>query len=565
MEEFQILEKLLPSMAEVMNAVPGEEFRMKDSETLLILQRRLEECDLKQALLGFNEIFAETGGCTVEGISRATLSYIRVRILTENKKKNLTPALCRELQKEYQDQMTKVGNIIRLSVMNAMAADEFQKEQINLTLEKNKAFRDALRMAETALENKMKRLPPEEEEVKDAGISRENVKEDARPDHPEAEHELKEKAKKERKSPFQAFARKVSAPGERKKLEEELKEAEKEESTTRCREIPYYEKKLLYTEVIGCKDIPSYSLLKKKNNVYFGHTENIKPSFYDNEDQSLVELTEATEEFILFMSRDMLKGREKLPVFSEKERDGLKMYFDFVSGCFRKNIGVTLSVQEYLNFKSYYNRLVLNMLEQKKRDKAAYYRALELADSYLFYMDVYGISGSDDRESLAENIMKRDIELLTAGIDKITELHMVDPDAKKSLHRLRSEICSFGEPEVPVPGQEEKEPSKSAVLEYVKEVQERREQPFHEACGMQPQKSGIGKAVQGQSHDAREAQIVVQILDREHEVVDEALYAGSNMEQALYDYETRPGFMKRIGFRNNGQDVFFKEDKEAKE
>ena len=80
-----------------------------------------------------------------------------------------------------------------------------------------------------------------------------------------------------------------------------------------------------------------------------------------------MELTEATEEFILFMSRDMLKGREKLPVFSEKERDGLKMYFDFVSGCFRKNIGVTLSVQEYLNFKSYYNRLVLNMLEQKKR------------------------------------------------------------------------------------------------------------------------------------------------------------------------------------------------------
>ena len=66
MEEFQILEKLLLSMAEVMNAVPGEEFRMKDSETLLILQRRLEECDLKQALLGFNEIFAETGGCTVE-------------------------------------------------------------------------------------------------------------------------------------------------------------------------------------------------------------------------------------------------------------------------------------------------------------------------------------------------------------------------------------------------------------------------------------------------------------------------------------------------------------------
>ena len=42
MDEIQLIEKLLPQMAEVMNILPGEEFRMKDSDTLLILQSSME-------------------------------------------------------------------------------------------------------------------------------------------------------------------------------------------------------------------------------------------------------------------------------------------------------------------------------------------------------------------------------------------------------------------------------------------------------------------------------------------------------------------------------------------
>lgn len=57
-------------------------------------------------------------------------------------------------------------------------------------------------------------------------------------------------------------------------------------------------------------------------------------------------------------------------------------------------------------------------------------------------------------------------------------------------------------------------------------------------------------------------QIVIQILNKDMEVVDEALYAGSNISQALYDYQSKVGYVKRLGFRNNGQDIFCKEEKE---
>ena len=38
------------------------------------------------------------------------------------------------------------------------------------------------------------------------------------------------------------------------------------------------------------------------------------------------------------------------------------MYFNFVSKCFEKHIGNTLTVSEYLAFKRYYNRLVREVM-----------------------------------------------------------------------------------------------------------------------------------------------------------------------------------------------------------
>ena len=33
-------------------------------------------------------------------------------------------------------------------------------------------------------------------------------------------------------------------------------------------------------------------------------------------------------------------------------------------------------------------------------------------------------------------------------------------------------------------------------------------------------------------------------------------------ERMIYDYQSKNGFIKRLGFRNNGQDIFCKEEKE---
>ena len=43
MEEKKIIKEMLPDLGQIINAVPGEAFASKDAETLLIMQRRLEE------------------------------------------------------------------------------------------------------------------------------------------------------------------------------------------------------------------------------------------------------------------------------------------------------------------------------------------------------------------------------------------------------------------------------------------------------------------------------------------------------------------------------------------
>ena len=55
-------------------------------------------------------------------------------------------------------------------------------------------------------------------------------------------------------------------------------------------------------------------------------------------------------------------------------------------------------------------------------------------------------------------------------------------------------------------------------------------------------------------------QLVIQLLDDKREVVDEALYASENIRQALFDFERKDACIKRLGFRNNGVDVFYKEE-----
>ena len=45
-DEIEIIKKQLPDMAGILNAIPGERFEIKGAQTLLIVQRRMEDTEL---------------------------------------------------------------------------------------------------------------------------------------------------------------------------------------------------------------------------------------------------------------------------------------------------------------------------------------------------------------------------------------------------------------------------------------------------------------------------------------------------------------------------------------
>lgn len=527
--EYKVFETILSEMAEIMNVIPGEAYRIKDEETLLILQRRMEECSLKEELASFNEVFALKNGCTIPKLCQFAVSFIKIKILVEAEQTDYTPGLYRDLIKEFHAQSTKVNNIIHLSEVNAVAADEYQKEKIDLVMEKNKAFLEAFGIETAAIEKKIERLPAEEEksgEQKDVRIRKSSKK------------SVKPPAEKPHGVPVVSEIRKhIGKAREKKAVDEKLKEVEKTSAQTRCKEIPYYEQSLVYTEHFICRDIPAYSILKRKNNVYFGLTKNVGKTSYDNKDQTLVELTEATDEFLQFMEVNLLSGEYRLSAFSQKEKDGLTMYFNFMSECFKKHIGKALTIQEYIAFKRYYNRLILKMFELEKEEKEDYYRALMLADIYMSYMEGYDLACADDEETIIRNIVKEKSGAYIDDLDLIIHNHIVDEDARADLEDVIGRMKDFHK------GEEKQEP---ALLQTP--YTQIKQMPKIPVLPMEADKRGM--------------QIVIQILNQEHEIVDEAVYAGNNIAQALFDYQNRRGCSRRLCIRTDGRDVLYQEEKE---
>jgi len=532
-DELEIIKKSLPQMAGIMNVIPGEAFFIKEADTLLVLQRRMPKSDLQENLEKYNEAFSKKDGLTIPDLKDTAVSFIKIKVLLDVGETDFSPYSTRNLIKEFKAQKTKISNIIRLSEMNVVAAEEYAKERIELTLEKNRAFLDAFDTEIVRIEKKLERMPiPNEDEATEDN----------------AEEIVAKPAV--RRNPAVGVLNRIEdailSVKDRRDTIEALKDAEKQDALTRCKEIPFYDRSLPFTDVITCKDIPAYSILKRKNNVYFGLTKNIKKTGYDNSDQSLLELTEATDEFLQFMSVDLLSGEYTLTPFSKQEKQGLVMYFDFLSGCFKKNIGITLTVQEYLEFKKYYNRLVKKMLELEAEGKGEYYKALILADSYFSYMEAYDLICNDDKKTVIANIIAEDNETYVEDLNLIIGNHIVDDEAKADLIELKQKILEFYKKELPVEKKEQVASKPDVTTLPIMNF------------GMYPQMGMpmIPMVNQGMM------QIVIQILNEDREIVDEALYAGQNMKQAFLDYQHRDGYIKRIGFRNNGQDVFCMENTE---
>lgn len=506
-DEIEIIKKQLPEMAGILNAVPGERFELKCSQTLLIVQRRMEESELQRQLSIYTTLFSKEDVPMSTELSNAAVAFVKIKTLCEAGRNDFDAVSTRELIKEFNAQKTKVLNIIHLTKVNALTAEDYQKEVIRKTLDKSemylRAFEEEVRRAEKRIEKEPESLikPKEEEKV--------STEEEVKPLKPKKHY-------------ISDFVDKVSDFFEKrrnKKAERSfLKEEEAKQADSKCEEIPYYDAALKYTESHVCKDIPEFSVFLRKGNVYFGLTKNAIAGVYDNRDQSLLELMNVSKDFIQFLTTNLLSGEYVLEEFSDAEKKAMRLYFNYICICFEKHIGKSLSIQEYLHFKDYYNRLVLAMFDLEEKKRSDYYRALALADSYIGYMLSYDLTVSDEKEDIIRNIIAAKSLNYVGDIELILEIHVVSEEAKEKLLELSEGIRYFN-------GKEEE------VVD--------------------------SEGFDDDPEDFMGAKIVVEVLDEAGRVSDEALFSSENVNIAVSDYLGKDVPGKRIGIERAGVRTYF--------
>lgn len=546
-EEIIVLEKQLKEMSAVFSANVGEPFRIKDGDTLSILQRRMKESDLLTALTGYDAIFAKAEKTSIEDICNSAAAYIRIKVLVENKSTDFNRELLGKLIREYNSHIAKVGNVIRLSRINLLAEENIERERVKKTLEKNEALQ---RIFQKEVEKSEKLLESIEEihfEEKVNDKVGEDIKEtdkqektkNKREESQSQKKELKQKSKKDKES---FFANVLAGKKNQVQIERQLKGEETKKSLTLCEEVASYEKTLAFSESMLCKDIPAYSLMKRKNQYFFGLTKNIKKSSYDNADESLLELTRITGEFVQFMTEDVLGEEILLKPFSVEEKKSLQMYFSFMCGCFERYMGNTLTVNEYIKFKEYFNRVVLTMFELEQKKMEQYYKALMIADRYITYMQCYNLTESDEREIIVQNIMEKKGGSYADDLGLILENHIVDCNAREELYALTEYINGFGESDNAEYDNPEQK-IESSSLQY-----------RNNTCTVDLYQMNDMRVIS--SEDVGYVQLKVQFQNENYEIMDEATFIPDNIAQAVYDYMNRDAYVRKIGFCMNEKDVF---------
>ena len=134
--DIEVLKKQLEDMGGILNAVPGQKFECKSEQTLLIIQRRMEDSELLAHLKTFTGLFSKEDEPTVMELSNAAVAFVKIKTLVEAGKTDFDAVTIRALIKEFNVQKVKVENIIVLSRLNVQAAEDFQKEAIEKTMSK---------------------------------------------------------------------------------------------------------------------------------------------------------------------------------------------------------------------------------------------------------------------------------------------------------------------------------------------------------------------------------------------------------------------------------------------
>lgn len=63
----------------------------------------------------------------MDDLVAAAVAYVRIKTLVEGNETGYSPVIVRELVKEYKTQQTKLRNILRLSKVNILTAESYQR------------------------------------------------------------------------------------------------------------------------------------------------------------------------------------------------------------------------------------------------------------------------------------------------------------------------------------------------------------------------------------------------------------------------------------------------------
>ena len=177
MNELEVLKKALPEMVSIMNALPGERFDMKSAQTILIVQRRMEQSELSKQLGIFAQLLSKNEPATMDDLVAAAVAYIRIKTLVEGNETGYSPVIVRDLVKEYKTQQTKLKNILRLSKVNILTAESYQRAVIEKTILKSERFLSAFEKEIQDLEEVIAKEPKSLIKPKEPDPITEDVKE----------------------------------------------------------------------------------------------------------------------------------------------------------------------------------------------------------------------------------------------------------------------------------------------------------------------------------------------------------------------------------------------------
>ena len=548
--EFNALKIIMDELGTVIDAVPGVVYTVKSDtvDTLSIIEHSLEDSNLRTEIINYNRIFTKVSGVTTEDIVASAIAFIKIKTLTSVNNYNFTDLSIRELLKNYKTAIDKTKNVNKIAKGSKISiTDQYEKEKIDRTIGKNLCLIEGYEKEIARIEKVIDMKAEEQFEVK----------EENEPEQPV--EKKKEDSKAATSSFFDKAKSLVTKARDGREISEKLRETEKNNSQTYLKEIPYYDKTLNFDESFICKDISAYSLIRGSKVYYFGKTDHIKGNKYDNSDNSLYELTNINEDFIQFMTEDLLNDEYQLNPFEPGQKQALREYFNFVSYIFENNIGTTVTTKEYLDFKSYYNKLILTMFELEAKYKQDYYRALQLVDTYVAYLNSYDLDCSIPKNDMVSDIIHiRNTSSFTENLNLIIDNHIVDSAARESINDLINKITYFNDEKV---FYDDKTPNRvnneqSSVFVPVEQVNscisgKMTAIPFEAPKSNDFVATEFNNMEAVTAEDVSDVKILIECLNDQRQVLDNAKYASINVERAVYDYLHKKAYIKKLGLLLN--------------